>query len=71
MKTLTTILCAALIWLAIPAAAGATIMVVAWRNDFYSGGLAIGVAAAVFVFRLAALRFGWRAPKPLARRRPS
>lgn len=53
---------------AIPAAAGATIIVVAWRNDHYSGGLAIGVAAAVFVFRVAALRFGWRAPKPLARR---
>ena len=53
---------------AIPAAVGATIIVVAWRNDFYSGGLAVGVAAVVFVFRLAALRFGWRAPKPLARR---
>lgn len=53
---------------AIPAAVGATIIVVAWRNDFYSGGLAIAVAAAVFVFRLAALRFGWRAPKPLTRR---
>jgi len=53
---------------AIPAALGATIIVVAWRNDFYSGGLAVGVAAVVFVFRLAALRFGWRAPKPLARR---
>jgi uncharacterized membrane protein YeiH len=54
---------------AIPAAAGATVIVVAWRNGFYSGGLAIGVAAAVFVFRLAALRFGWRAPEPLAGRR--
>ena len=52
---------------AIPAAAGATLIVVAWRNDFYSGGLAIGVAMAVFVIRVASLRFGWRAPKPLTR----
>lgn len=54
---------------AIPAAAGATVIVVAWRNDFYSGGLAIGVAAAVFAIRVASLRFGWRAPKPLVGRR--
>ncbi|MFK7917584.1 MAG: trimeric intracellular cation channel family protein [Ilumatobacter sp.] len=50
---------------AIPAALGATFIVVAWRNDFYSGGVAIGVAVAVFSLRLAALRFGWRAPKPI------
>jgi len=49
---------------AIPAALGATAIVVAWRNGFYSGGVAIGVALAVFLLRLAAIRFGWRAPKP-------
>jgi len=48
-----------------PAALGATAIVVAWRNDIYSGGVAIGVALAVFAVRLAAIRFGWRAPKPL------
>lgn len=50
---------------AIPAALGATVIVVAWRNDFYSGELAIAVAAVVFAIRLAAIRFGWRGPKPL------
>lgn len=50
---------------AIPAALGATVIVVAVRNDVYSGGLAIGVAAAVFAIRVASLRFGWRAPRPL------
>jgi uncharacterized membrane protein YeiH len=50
---------------AIPAAAGATVIVVAWRNDLYSGGVAIVVAGAVFAVRVAALRFGWRAPRPL------
>lgn len=50
---------------AIPAALGATAIVVAWRNDAYSGGLAIAVALAVFALRLAAIRFGWRAPKPV------
>lgn len=49
---------------AIPAALGATAIVVAWRNGFYSGGVAIVVAAAVFAVRLAALKFGWRAPTP-------
>lgn len=50
---------------AIPAALGATAVVVSWRNDFYSGGLAIVVAVVVFGVRLAALRFQWRAPLPL------
>ncbi|MEP1122845.1 MAG: trimeric intracellular cation channel family protein [Ilumatobacter sp.] len=49
---------------AIPAALGATAIVIAWRNDFYSGGFAIAIAFVVFVVRLAAIRFGWRAPKP-------
>lgn len=52
---------------AIPAALGATMIVVAWRNDVYSGGVAIGVAIAVFAIRVASLRFGWRAPKPIGR----
>lgn len=49
---------------AIPAALGATVIVVAWRNDFYSGEVAIAVAVGVSAMRLAALRFGWRAPSP-------
>ena len=50
---------------AIPAGLGATAVVVAWRNGWYSGGVAIGVAIAVFTVRLASMQFGWRAPMPL------
>ena len=56
---------------AIPAALGATVIVITWRNDAYSGGVAIGVATAVFLIRLAALRFGWRAPMPRRAASPS
>jgi len=49
---------------AIPAALGAGTIAVAWRNDLYSGGVAIGAAVLVFAVRLASIRFGWRAPKP-------
>jgi len=49
---------------AIPAALGATVVVATWRNDLYSGGVAAAVAAGVFSIRIAALRFGWRAPSP-------
>lgn len=49
---------------AIPAAVGATVIVLAWRNGFYSGGVAIAAAAGVIAVRLAALRWGWRAPMP-------
>jgi len=49
---------------AIPAALGATMIVVAWRNGFYSGGVAIATAAGVTAIRLGALRWGWRAPVP-------
>lgn len=52
---------------AIPAAVGSAAIVVAWRNDLYSGGVAIGVAVAVFALRVAALRYGWRAPTPRGR----
>ena len=49
---------------AIPAAAGATVIVVLSRNDVYSGVVAALVAAGVCLLRLAALRWGWRAPTP-------
>lgn len=49
---------------AIPASVGATAVVVAIRNDLYSGSFAAGVALVVLVVRLAAMRFGWRAPMP-------
>ena len=49
---------------AIPSALGAAAVVAAWRNDVYSGGVAVGVACGVFALRLAALHFGWRAPMP-------
>lgn len=51
---------------AIPAAAGATVIVVLSRNDVYSGVVAALVAAGVCLVRLAALRWGWRAPMPRA-----
>jgi uncharacterized membrane protein YeiH len=50
---------------AIPATAGACVIVAAWRGGWYSGAVGAGVAAAVFLVRLAALRFGWRAPSPV------
>lgn len=49
----------------IPAALGATAVAISWRGDWYVGGVGVGVAAAVFVLRVAALRFGWHAPRPL------
>ncbi|MFP5487728.1 MAG: trimeric intracellular cation channel family protein [Acidimicrobiia bacterium] len=49
---------------AIPAAGGATILVVLVRNDAYSGVVAAVVAAGVCLVRLASLRWGWRAPMP-------
>lgn len=50
---------------AIPATVGGAIVVAAVRNDWYSGALGAGVAAMVCAVRLAALQFGWRAPKPV------
>ena len=55
---------------AIPATFGAIIVVVASRNDGYSGVLAAGVAAGVCAVRLGALKWGWRAPQP-PRSRPA
>ncbi len=49
---------------AIPAALGAAAVVTSWRNDFYSGGIAIAVAIVVFAIRLGAMQFRWRAPMP-------
>lgn len=49
----------------IPAAAGATVIVLAERRGWQPPLLAPVVAAAVCAVRLAALRFGWRAPRPL------
>jgi uncharacterized membrane protein YeiH len=49
---------------AIPAAVGSTIVVIAWRNDWYTGTLGISVAAAVFALRVIALHYGWKAPRP-------
>lgn len=48
----------------IPATVGATIVVAAYRNGWYSGVIGAAVAAAVCTVRLAALQFGWRAPMP-------
>lgn len=49
---------------AIPASLGATAVVVSWRNDVYSGGVAIVVAGMVFAIRLVAMHLRWRAPMP-------
>lgn len=54
---------------AIPATIGATIIVVASRNDAYSGLMGALVAAGVCAVRLAALQWGWRAPMPARARR--
>ncbi len=50
---------------AIPAAIGASAIVVLERNDLYTGAAAAGLAAAICAARLAALRWGWRAPMPV------
>jgi uncharacterized membrane protein YeiH len=52
---------------AIPAAVGATVVVVTWNNDWYSGTIAIVTAIGVFALRVAAMYFDWRAPKPVSR----
>jgi uncharacterized membrane protein YeiH len=51
----------------IPAAVGATAVVVTWNNDWYSGTIAIVTAVGVFALRVAAMYFDWRAPKPVSR----
>lgn len=56
---------------AIPAALGATAVVVSWRNDIYSGGVAIVVALLIFAVRLAAMHFRLRAPMPFRAPDPS
>jgi len=54
---------------AIPATIGAVVVVVLVRTDAYSGIAAASIAAGVCLVRLAALRWGWRAPMPLTPRR--
>jgi uncharacterized membrane protein YeiH len=48
----------------IPATLGSVAVVAAWRADVYSGAVAAVVAGAVFALRVAALQFGWHAPRP-------
>lgn len=54
---------------AIPAAAGGTVIVVLSRNDADTSAVAALVAVGVCAVRLAALRWGWRAPTPRPARR--
>jgi uncharacterized membrane protein YeiH len=54
---------------AIPAAVGATVVVVTWNNGWYSGTIAIVTAIGVFALRVAAMYFDWRAPRPVSRGR--
>jgi uncharacterized membrane protein YeiH len=52
---------------AIPAALGAGVICLAWRTDTYGAVAASLTAIGVFLVRVAALRFGWRAPRPFGR----
>jgi uncharacterized membrane protein YeiH len=47
---------------AIPAAAGALVIAVAWELDLYGGALAVATAVAITGVRLVALHRDWRAP---------
>ncbi len=55
---------------AIPAAFGAAVVLSFWRVDQYGGAVGGGVAVSVFVARVAALRYGVRAPTPRPARQP-
>lgn len=48
----------------IPAALGATVVVIAWRADAYGGHVGALVALGVFAVRILAMRYQWRAPRP-------
>lgn len=48
----------------IPAALGAAAIFAVWETDTYAAWVGVTVAAAVFVLRVAALRFRWHAPRP-------
>lgn len=50
--------------LSIPAALGSAAIVLFARADVYSWWAGVTVATSVFALRVAALRFGWRAPRP-------
>ena len=47
---------------AIPAAAGAVGTVAAWEAGAYGAPAAVAIAVTVFVLRLLAMHFNWRAP---------
>ena len=55
----------------IPAALGAGAITIAHHYDRLSGPAAAAVAAAVFALRIAALQFGWHAPRPRNHRQRS
>jgi uncharacterized membrane protein YeiH len=48
----------------IPAALGAGAIFAASEAGEYAAGIGVAVATAVFALRIAALKFGWRAPRP-------
>ncbi|HWL42140.1 MAG TPA: trimeric intracellular cation channel family protein [Ilumatobacter sp.] len=48
----------------IPAALGAGAIVAVTEADRYAAWLGVAIAAAVFLLRVAALKFRWRAPRP-------
>lgn len=50
---------------AIPAAAGALAVAIAWEAEVYGPGFAIGAAVAIVVVRLLAMWRGWHAPTAL------
>jgi uncharacterized membrane protein YeiH len=47
---------------AVPAIAGALVVAVLWELEVYEAALGAVVAAMIFLWRLAALKRGWRAP---------
>jgi uncharacterized membrane protein YeiH len=49
---------------AIPAAVGAALVAAAWELDVYGPWSAATIAIGVFALRVAALHFGWLAPRP-------
>lgn len=54
---------------AVPAMLGAASITVAWLTGWYSPAVVVAVGTLVFTLRLVSLRFGWRVPRAVARRR--
>jgi uncharacterized membrane protein YeiH len=48
---------------AVPAFAGAVMVVLASRLDYHESAIAAGAAVFVFIFRVLALARGWHAPQ--------